>query len=88
MARLHRKRTTPGGAQSDVSTASELNRYVGVTEIALLGEEQGEGISDLAPTQWKGALNRSRQRQRGSIRDKMATNRHEVTADDVAAAPR
>jgi hypothetical protein len=51
---------------SDGSTASELNRYVGVTEIALLGEEKLGGISDLAPTQWKGALNRSRQRRHGS----------------------
>jgi hypothetical protein len=40
------------------------------------------GGSDLAPTQWKGALNRSRQRRH--VRDEMATIRHEVTADDVA----
>jgi hypothetical protein len=53
--------------------ASELNRYVGVTDCAARRGEVG-GISDLVPTQWKGALNRSRQRY----------CRHEVTADGVA----
>jgi hypothetical protein len=53
---------------SDVSTPSELNRYVGMTEIALLSEEKWK---DLRPgaNAWEDALNRSRQRRHDPRRD-------------------